>query len=258
MARPHSRQLSLELTPRFHWGGARAGAGRPRGQRPRAWHRRREAFAARFPSHVTLRVRGDVPSLRTVRFVRAFERSLRTLSAAPRAGEFRVVAYSLLDDHAHLVVEAKDRAALARGMKAVGIRLAWLVRKLFDQTGAVLDGRYHHRVLRTPREVRHALAYVLLNARKHLAQSIARRTRGAGSARALPAGAIDPASSGRWFDGWMRRVPEASESSPVAAARTWLLAVGWRRHRRIDWSEVPGRASARGFAMGRLAEFGAR
>jgi hypothetical protein len=32
----------------------------------------------------------------------------------------------------------------------------------------VLYGRYHHlRVLRTPREVRNALAYVLLNVRKH-------------------------------------------------------------------------------------------
>ena len=28
-----------------------------------------------------------------------------------------------------------------------------------------MGGRYHHRLLRTPREVRHALAYVLLNAR---------------------------------------------------------------------------------------------
>jgi hypothetical protein len=33
--------------------------------------------------------------------------------------------------------------------------------------GPVLHGRYHLRVLRTPREVRNALAYVLLNARKH-------------------------------------------------------------------------------------------
>ncbi len=181
----------------------------------------------------------------TIKRWRGARSSFRSISrpayagAAPRAGEFRAVAYSLLDDHAHLVIEAKSRAALARGMKAVGIRLAWLVRKVFGRCGSVLDGRYHHRVLRTPREVRHALAHVLLNARKHLAQAIARRAGRASSAGTLPPGHLDPASSGRWFDGWAHGTPEVSEPPPVAAARTWLLSVGWRR--RIDWSEVPGR-----------------
>jgi hypothetical protein len=53
--------------------------------------------------HVTLRVRRDVPSLRTVTIVREFRRSL---AEASERGTFRVAHYSLQGDHAHLIVEA--------------------------------------------------------------------------------------------------------------------------------------------------------
>ena len=97
--------------------------------------------------------------------------------------------------------------------------------------GAVLADRCHVRVLSTPREVRSAIAYVLLNARHHLAKR----------ERTLPPIArVDPASSGRWFAGW--RTPEAPSHDPpaVAAPRTWLLGVGWGRRGLIDRAEVPG------------------
>jgi len=51
---------------------------------------------------------------------------------------------------------------------------------------------------------------------------------------------IDAASSGRWFDGWRQRVSRAGSRPPVARARTWLLAKGWRRYGLIDALEVPG------------------
>jgi hypothetical protein len=89
--------------------------------------------------------------------------------------------------------------------------------------------------------VRHALAYVLLNARRHLAK-LGRRLPGTAE--------IDPASSGRWFDGWSH-APHAlrasgvacrpsADPSCVALSRTWLLHTGWRRHGLIDPAEVPG------------------
>ena len=68
-----------------------------------------------------------------------------------------------------MIVEAKDRDALGRGMKSIGSRLARAVNRVFKRAGPVLADRYHVRVLRTPREVRNALAYVLLNARRHAA-----------------------------------------------------------------------------------------
>jgi len=55
-------------------------------------------------------------------------------------------------------------------MKAICARVARAVHRAFGRTGGVLFGRYHLRILRTPREVRNALAFVLLNARKHWKQ----------------------------------------------------------------------------------------
>jgi REP element-mobilizing transposase RayT len=124
-------------------------------------------FPERHPGLVTIRVRRDVPSLRTARVVHEIEHSLReTLSRKA----FRITHYSIQHDHLHLLVEAADARALSCGMKSLCARVARAVNRLFERRGAVLDGRYHHRALATPREVRAALVYVLLNARKHSAQ----------------------------------------------------------------------------------------
>jgi hypothetical protein len=182
---------------------------------------------------VTLRVRTGVPSLRGGRLVHEWRRSL---TEANERGDFRVAHYSLQGDHAHLIVEAHGKEALARGMMSIGARLARAVNRVGQRSGPVLDGRYHHRSLRSPREVRRALAYVLLNARRHLAKS-------RGVSRSATAH-LDGASSARWFDGWRpgiaSRFPSASGASEVARPRTWLLRIGWRRHGLVDPSEVPG------------------
>jgi REP element-mobilizing transposase RayT len=213
-------------------GGPRPGAGRPRGRRPIVHHVRREALPRGRPAHITLRVRSG-PSLRTRRFVRELRRSF---AAACERGTFRLIHFSIQPDHLHLLVEANDAQALANGMKSIGARVARAVNRVFGRTGAVLRGRYHVRALRTPREVRNALAYVLLNVRKHWKQRH-------GTA---PPVRIDNASSGAWFDGWSRGFQPSSsrESPPVAQPRTWLLRIGWRRHGAIDLREIPGGATA--------------
>jgi len=103
------------------------------------------------------------------------------------------------------------------------------VNRVFRRRGRVTADRYHHRVLRTPREVRNALGYVLLNVRKHAI----------GAGRVLR-DALDPASSARWFAGWARAAPQAPDVPAVAKPRSWLLRVGWWRHGRIDPRGVPG------------------
>ena len=195
-------------------------------------HLPREKFAGRFPCRVTLKVRRDLPNLRTKRTVREIERSF---ARGCERGSFRVVHYSIQTDHAHLLVEANGREALGRGMKSLSARFARAVNRALGRSGRVLADRYHLRVLRTPREVRNALAYVLLNARRHLAQ---RRGRAA-----VRGNEIDPASSGRWFHGWTTTGLENARGDPrrpVAEPHTWLLRVGWRRHGRISRGEVPG------------------
>jgi REP element-mobilizing transposase RayT len=222
------RQLSLELNPPTRWGGRRDCAGRKPGSRRRDPHAPRAPLAARHPCHITLRVRRDVPSLRCARFVREFERSLRF---ACERGRFRVVHYALLGDHAHFVVEASSSRDLSCGMKSLCSRLSRAVNRVFLRSGPVLDDRAHVRVLRTPSEVRRAIAYVLLNARRHLAKL---------GRWVDPRGRIDPASSGRWFDGWRHRPPAASDVPAVARPRSWLLGIGWRRVGLVGIAEIPG------------------
>ena len=211
-------------------GGPRPGAGRPAAKRPVVHHVKRDDVSGNEPVHVTIRVVEEVPSLRRKRFLRTFQRSLRDVRVRE---DFRVVEYSVQTDHIHLIVEASDKEALACGMKAVGSRLARAVHRVYERTGRVLAGRYHLRVLTSPKEVRNAIAYVLLNVRKHFRQR---------NGKAPPV-RIDAASSGRLFEGWRRRapvdalVPGLREVSP---AKTWLLRVGWKKCGLIDPAEVPG------------------
>jgi len=175
--------------------GAKAGMG----------HAQREHFGSTLPAHVTLRMRSDVPSLRKVGIVHEVERTFAV--GCDREG-FRLVHYSLQGNHAHLVVEARDRDALGRGMKAVGARLARAVNRVAGRSGPVLADRYHLRLLSTPKEVRNALRYVLLNARHHAATA---------KAKVAKAVRLDPASSARWFDGWKRGATIPDGAAPAAS-----------------------------------------
>ena len=99
-----------------------------------------------------------------------------------------------------------------------------LVRRALGRSGRIWGDRYHARALTTPRAVRHAIVYVLMNFRKHLNDVTG----------------IDPCSSAAWFAGW--RVPPVAIGigpPPVAAARTWLARVGWQRHGLIRLDERP-------------------
>ncbi|HEY2387333.1 MAG TPA: hypothetical protein VGK30_10250 [Candidatus Binatia bacterium] len=233
-----SSQLALQRVAASGWGGARPGAGRKPGPNPGLPHASRIQLPKPLPAHATLRLRSGLPSLRTVRIVHEIERTFAAGCARPG---FRLVHYSLQGNHAHLIVEASDRDVLGRGMMAIGSRLARVVNRVAKRTGPVLADRYHVRLLRTPKEVRAALRYVLLNARRHAVHA-------RGALRRMVR--LDPASSGRWFDGWKAGTPIGIDAldgpaalptrRAVARARTWLLAVGWRRHGLLDPADVPG------------------
>src|SRR5687767_1676441 len=122
------------------------------------------------------------------------------------------------------MVEAADARALSRGMQGLLVRVVRALNGLWKRTGSVVADRYHAHILRTPREVRHALAYVLHNARHH----------------GIQARGIDPYTSGIAFDGW-RDAPMDGTSAETAGvpARTWLLRVGWRRHGLIGIDDPP-------------------
>lgn len=211
-------QLSLEFD-RPRWGGARAGAGRKRTGRHAVPHRIRPRHRGAHPVHVTMRARAGLPPFRE----RALYAAMRGAIARASTASFRVVAYSVQTNHVHFVVEAHDAEALARGMKGLNVRLARAVNRVLGVRGQVWRERFHRRELTTPRAVRNALLYVLMNARKHGA----RLTTG-----------IDPFSSAPWFEGFRDRAPR-DRDHPVVAPRTWLARIGWRRRGLIALHESP-------------------
>jgi len=150
--------------------------------------------------------------------------------AAARSA-FRLLEFSREDDHRDAIVEADGPTALGRGMKSLASRFAKAVNRGLGRRGPVLRDRYHLHVLRTVREVRNAIRYVLNNARRHLRRA----------GRALERVAeVDPRSSGAWFLGWRPGVPlpRAIGPPPVARATTWLARVGWRRLGLLDPAEI--------------------
>jgi len=223
-------QLALSFPELKRRGGARRGAGR----KPRAAHLRQTPHRARpvhrkaHPVHVTLRAGLHPFGCHEARHVLRTQRVVRTLLSALRDSNrdwFRVVHYSVQENHVHLIVEAEDTTALASGVRGLMVRVARRVNRLLRRRGRFWADRWHGRDLEGPRQVRNALVYVLQNHKKH-----------------ADTAALDPLSSAAWFDGFATTIPSEFRSvGPpcMAAAKTWLLKSGWRRRGLIRLSEAP-------------------
>ncbi|MDH3728964.1 MAG: hypothetical protein OER77_15645 [Myxococcales bacterium] len=218
------------------WGGRRKGAGRkPVGRKAGIAHRRRAPLSSHHPVHITLRLDRAYRNLRTKQ---RFKVIRQAFAGAQREG-YRITDWSVQRDHIHLIAEAKDAGHLSRGMRGFAIRVAKGLNKLSGRKGSVFPDRYHTHVLKTPREVRNALCYVLNNGRKH----------GVWGPTTKP----DVYTSAMWFEGWFdgwreKRLVESTRAEneegegprPTALPHTWLRKVGWRRHSLIRIAEVPG------------------
>lgn len=111
--------------------------------------------------------------------------------------------------------------------------LARYVNTILVRRGPLFAHRYHARALTTPREVRNALRYVLLDRKHHAAE------------KRFQKNWIDPWSSAAWFTGWSRDIVVDTRwkrelldtPKPTADAKTWLLATGWKRWGLLDFDE---------------------
>ena len=235
-SRSRGGQLLLPLPNR--WGGERKGAGRRRRGRPKVPHIPRAEHSSRHPVHVTLR--SEFRQLRQ-QFVFPSVRLALVRAAHHNPERFRIIHWSVQYDHVHLIAEASDKAALSRGLQGLAVRMARYVNDLLGRRGRFWADRWHGRELTTPRAVRNAMVYVLMNVRKH--------------ARGVMPPGVDALSSGMHFDGWgpgvgrplvtahgsERAPPLDAQVSGVAHARSWLATTGWRRHGLLRLDETPQR-----------------
>jgi REP element-mobilizing transposase RayT len=214
-------QLTLDQArkPTGH-GGWRPGAGRKK-KPGSVSHAARATVDARQPQHVTVRLVEGAPSIARGYLMRV----IRTAIAESHKPTFRVVEFNVLGNHLHFLIEAAAQRALACGMQGLLVRLSRRLNAKLGRTGKLFATRYHARALATPREVRHAIRYVLLNRRHHQADKRFDRYW------------LDTYSSAPWFTGWadparadrLRRCELGDEPRPTAEPATWLLRVGWKQ-----------------------------
>jgi len=232
------RHVQQEL---FRHGGKRKGAGRKaKSGRAGPAHREREKIDERAALHVTLRTVADVNNLRRGCVYKAVRAA--SITAARRA-QFRICHLSIQHNHIHMLVEADNAEALASGMQGFQISAARRINTALHaggrrRAGSVFADRYHVVVIRSPRQMRNVLAYVLCNWRKHGEDQY-------GRARSW---LVDPFSSAVLFAGWKElegqppwTIRPDYEPLVVTAARSWVLTAGWRRHGAISVHEVPSR-----------------
>jgi len=153
--------------------------------------------------HVTLRVVDGLPSLRRPRPAELVGNVFR---AERQAKGFRLVHYAIRSNHLHLVCEGDEQQALSRGVQRLASRIARGLNRLLGRTGRCFRDRFHNRVIRSPRQARNLLAYVLLNEHKDRAKLGVR------------IGGIDTYSSGEFFDGWVELVVGPSRACDLARA----------------------------------------
>jgi REP-associated tyrosine transposase len=211
----------LGLSSRGTWGGYRAGSGRkriPRDKRGYVPHIPRPKVTKSTPVHVTLRCVDQLPSLRRKTHQRLIER----IFARENRKGFRLIHFSIQTNHLHLIAEGDDTVALSRGIQRVASLVARRMNRRFKRKGRFFRERFDGKVIKSPKQMRNALRYVLLNHHKHRLES----------AHELVDG-FDPFSSSRFFDGWKRPTPACRpppREGPVVAPRAWLLTTGWRRY----------------------------
>ena len=236
MPRPLS-QCRIPTKPTH--GGRRLGAGRPKRSRFQS-HVRRPRLSLHQPIHVTLKLQPGLPSLKKKELFRCLRAAVRTA----RKREFGVTHFAILSNHMHLILEPRQ-SGVGRLFQSLCISFAKRLNKKLARTGAVFLDRYHIHVLKTPIEVRNALAYVLTNESRHRLRSkaILGKTRPITRATTFTV-RLDPFSSAfrfeAWkplfgskvefeFSGWTQDSMERWFDEILVPAKTGLLRRGWMK-----------------------------
>jgi REP element-mobilizing transposase RayT len=146
------QQLNLYKGSR---GGTRPGAGRKRIHSKGVSHVKRETVTKRTPQHINFKFNCRIRNKDCLRLLK------RSIQNAQKMG-LKVIHFSLQSNHVHLITEADNNEILSMGMRALTITFAKGLKK-----GRVQLERYHLHVLKTLREAKHAVQYVLFNQQKH-------------------------------------------------------------------------------------------
>lgn len=153
------KQIKLNLN-KGRWGGRRSGSGRKRIHSKGVSHRSREVISKRHPAHVNIKYR---ISIRNKDFLRILKRAILN----SRKKGLRIIHYSVQSNHIHFIIEAADNKNLESGMRSLTVTMAKGLAK-----GKVQLQRYHLHVLKSLKETRNAVKYVVFNEQKHTGKKL--------------------------------------------------------------------------------------
>ncbi len=153
------KQIKLNLN-KGRWGGRRTGSGRTRKQSKGVSHRTREKITNRLPAHINLKYR---ISIRNKDFLRILKRAILN----SRKKGLRIIHYSVQSNHIHFIIEAENNRKLESGMRSLTVTMAKGLAR-----GKVQLQRFHLHVLKSLRETKNAVRYVVFNEQKHTGKKL--------------------------------------------------------------------------------------
>ena len=170
-------------------------------------HRKRQEIC-HDALHVSFRLSAGLPSLRQDA---EFECITDSIEEAQERFGCRIIEFSVMSNHIHLVLEAPDKESLARAMKGLKVRIVRALNKLWKRTGSIFSDRYYASAVKTVRRAANTLRYVLNNGRRHYAWML----------QNVP----DKYSSGPWYKHWKERngQPFRTDRCPVVPPKSRVL-----------------------------------
>ena len=136
-------------------GGRRPGSGRKRIHSKGVSHLKRETVTKRTPQHINFKFKCSIRNKDCLKLLK------QSIQNAQKMG-LKIIHFSLQSNHVHLITEAENNEILTKGMRSLTITFSKGLKR-----GRVQLERYHLHVLKTLREAKHAIAYVLFNEQKH-------------------------------------------------------------------------------------------
>ena len=147
--------MRKQLDFSFGRGGYRRDSGRKRIHSRGVAHRKREKVLLKTPLHINFKYQTQIKNKFCLRLLK------RAILNARKHG-LRVNHFSLQHNHVHLIVEAETNVVLTKGMRSITVTMAKGLK-----SGKVQIERYHLHVLKSLRETKNAVLYVLFNKQKH-------------------------------------------------------------------------------------------
>jgi REP element-mobilizing transposase RayT len=158
------KQLNLNIYKGKH-GGRRPNSGRKRIHSKGVAHKTRTKITANTPFHINFKYRT---------FIRTeilLEHFILAIMKSQKHG-FRIIHFSLQTNHVHLIAEAQNNQILVKGMRSLTNSFVKRIAMTKKLKGSIQIERYHLHVLRTLKEAKNAIDYVLYNRKHHTGEHL--------------------------------------------------------------------------------------